>query len=330
LAEAAACRSVDILAKTDGKIATYEKLKEAAMRDADADPEVVEEMKDKLVKMKKDREAMAEKGVGGQVMLDQLGVKQAQEKARGTERESFWQAEREKMTQRAALLRRALAEDLAKAQKKLSEFDVKFTECTEAWKAEDNRKSEHHEKLMVEWDKRIKDVSAMAGADPASVSAAQPRAAASVATPMESDISIAEKEYNLEAKWVMAKAPAVKIENESRRIFLGGLWCNLVEWHQAGRQLVMYKELVSPDPAGITAIKQLVGADFWKNLYGDRAVGPEDVVPNQLKYVLKEILNKLAAKVMGDADAKAELEAAAKATFEKIQADGVSKRRRAA
>ena len=77
-------------------------------------------------------------------------------------------------------------------------------------------------------------------------------------------------------------------------------------------------------------MRQLVGAEFWKSLYGDRVVGPEDVVPNQLKYVLKEILNKLAAKVMGDADAKAELEATAKATFEKIQADGVSKRRRAA
>ena len=280
--------------------------------------------------MKKDREAMAEKGVGGQVMLDQLGVKQAQEKSRGTERESYWQAEREKMTQRAQLLRRALAEDLAKAQKKLSEFDVKFTECTEAWKAEDNRKSEHHEKLMVEWDKRIKDVSAMAGADPASVSAAQPRAAASVSTPMETEASSMEKDYHLEVKWKSSMAPVVKIENEPQRLFLGGLWCNLVEWHQAGRQFVMYQELVSADPKGIQALKQLLGAEFWSLLYGERVVGPQDVVPNQLKYVLKEILNKLAAKLTGEADAKAELEATAKANFERIQANQVSKRRRAA
>ena len=326
VAEAAACRSVDILSKTDGKIATYEKLKDAVMKDADADPEVIEEMKEKLVKMKKDRAAMAERGIGGSVMVDQLGSKKAQEKLRGTEREASWQAEREKMTRRAALLRQALAEDLANAQKKLSDFDGKFTECTESWTLEDNRKSDHHEKLMCEWDKRIREVSALAGPETTNATAATTAAA----VPMETETFIGEKDYILEAIWVMADAPAVKIENETQKAFLGGLWCHLDRWHQLGRQLVMYKELVPTGAEGIASIQHLVGPGFWTKLYGNRAVGPEDVVPSQLKYVLKEILNKLAAKVVGDAEAKAKLEATAKATFELIQANGVAKRGRAA
>jgi hypothetical protein len=148
---------------------------------------------------------------------------------------------------------------------------------------------------------------------------------------MEMEMSKAEKDYHMEAVWLSANAPAVKLENDPQKAFLGMLWCNLIEWHQAGRQFVMFQELVSSDPKGIQALKQLVGVPFWKDLYGSRedSIGPQDVVPNQLKYVLKEVLNKIAAKVTGEKDAKEKMEADAKEIFAKIQAEGVAKRRRA-
>ena len=123
----------------------------------------------------------------------------------------------------------------------------------------------------------------------------------------------------------------VEVENEPQRMFLCGLWCNLIEWHQAGRQLVMYQELVTAEPAGIKALKQLLGEGFWKDLYGKRgdSIGPQDIVPNQLKYVLKETLNKIAAKVMGEEDQKLKLDTAAKENFAKILAAGGAKRWRA-
>ena len=128
-------------------------------------------------------------------MIGQLGLKRAQEEARGSERENVWQKQREKMTTRAARLRSVLTQDLAKAQKSLAEFDVKFTECASAWTAEDKRKSDHHDNILAEWDLRMKELNANVSPDGATPAAAAP-GATPVSSPMELEMGKAEKDYS--------------------------------------------------------------------------------------------------------------------------------------
>ena len=145
---------------------------------------------------------------------------------------------------------------------------------------------------------------------------------------METEESAIEKDYFLEGLFIIGKTPVLEVDNEEQKSFLSGLWYNLLQWHALGSQRVLYRELAGSSPNGIAAIKDLLGKENWAALYGKRQVTVEDVVPGQLKHNLKEVLDKLASKMQGDAKAQEAAKAKAKAVFAGIQAQEVVKRRR--
>ena len=314
VAETAACKSTSSLAILEEKVALYTRF----VAEAAGQPAVQEHLKGELKMFEKEKTALVNKGVGGQMMVEKLTQLLQVEVTKGTQRDLTTTEAHQKRAARALRLRAVLVAEVAKAQQKVKDFDSGFTELTEKWKEEDGKMAAFHEELKAEWTTCITAANVTAGN-----SAEQAAAVVEEKTQMEIDEDTAMADELLEAQWDSSKAPKVLMDTEDQKAFLNSLWVMVGEWHRVGRQKVLYRELLQSDStASRQMLRALFGETFWKAIYGERGIGTEHVVPTQMKHILKEVLVGLKLKVETQAQ-----EAAQKA-FKTMGEEKLCKRRR--